>query len=54
MHNAGVSIEQWLQAGSPGSAMPAVGGSGRAATPTAGGGESGSSFEAVLAALRRY
>ncbi|HEY0756027.1 MAG TPA: hypothetical protein VGD98_18865 [Ktedonobacteraceae bacterium] len=42
-------IEQWLQAGSPGTAMPT--------DPTnapAGSGQSNSSFEAVLAALRRY
>lgn len=41
-------MEQWLRAGSPGSAMPA--------TPIAPGeaGTSGSSFEAVLAALRQY
>jgi hypothetical protein len=42
-------IEQWLRAGSPGSAMPAA----QQSAP-AGSGESGSSFEAVLAALRRY
>jgi hypothetical protein len=54
------TIEQWLRAGSPGSAMPtAVGVAARpdsqaGTVPLAGSGESGSSFEAVLAALRRY
>jgi hypothetical protein len=53
-------IEQWLRAGSLGSAMPtAVGVVARPdpsarPDPPAGSGESGSSFEAVLAALRRY
>jgi len=42
-------IEQWLQAGSPGTAMPT-----NPQDSPAGLGQSGSSFEAVLAALRRY
>ena len=40
------TIEQWLRAGSPGSAMPTA----QQSAPAG----SGSSFEAVLAALRRY
>jgi hypothetical protein len=47
-------IEQWLHAGSPGSAMPTAVGVAARPNPPAGSGESGSSFEAVLAALRRY
>lgn len=42
-------IEQWLRAGSPGSSMPTA----QQKAP-AGSGESGSSFEAILAALRQY
>ena len=43
------TIEQWLRAGSPGTALPM--------TPeavSADSGQSNSSFEAVLAVLRRY
>jgi hypothetical protein len=41
-------IEQWLRAGSPGTAMPQTAG------PDAASGQSGSSFEAILHALRKY
>ncbi|HEX7733268.1 MAG TPA: hypothetical protein VF458_00340 [Ktedonobacteraceae bacterium] len=42
-------MEQWLQAGSPGTAMPTD-----PEHAPSGSGQSNSSFEAVLAALRRY
>lgn len=42
-------VEHWLQAGSPGTAMPT-----NPDLAPAGDGQSNSSFEAVLAALRRY
>ena len=41
-------VEQWLRAGSPGTAMP------QNAGPDAADGQSGSSFEAVLHTLRKY
>ena len=46
--NSFKTIEAWLRAGSPGSAMPTN------PQAPAGSGQSGSSFEAVLANLRRY
>jgi hypothetical protein len=42
-------LEQWLRAGSPGTALPMD-----QQTMPSGSGQSNSSFEAVLAALRRY